>query len=79
MGKCLADLPSVIWADTMGKCEEVRESGGVSNPREVDLVVSLVDALLGGGVPREDVAVIAPYSAQVKLLKVRRNVLNITP
>ena len=79
VGKCLANLPSVIWADTMGKCEEVRESGGVSNPREVDLVVSLVDALLGGGVPREDVAVIAPYSAQVKLLKVRRNVLNITP
>ena len=70
VGSCLADLPSAIWADTLGKYEEVSESGGVSNPGEVGLVVSLVGALLGGGVPKEDVAVIAPYSAQVKLLKV---------
>ena len=71
VGNCLADLPSVIWADTLGKHEEVRESGGVSNPGEVGLVVSLVGALLDGGVSKEDVAVIAPYSAQVKLLKVK--------
>merc|ERR1712013_47650 len=36
---------------------------------EVSLVVNLVSALLGGGVEKEDMGVIAPYSAQVKLLK----------
>ena len=68
----MADLPSAIWADTLGKYEEVREAGGVSNPGEVGLVVSLVHALLDGGISKQDIAVIAPYSAQVKLLKVMR-------
>ena len=45
------------------KYEEVRESEGVSNPGEVGLVVSLVGALLGGGAPKEDVALTAQYSA----------------
>ena len=74
VGKCLAELPSAVWADTLSKCGEVRESGGVGNPGEVSLVVNLVSALLGGGVEKEDVAVIAPYSAQVKLLKVSCNI-----
>ena len=74
VGKCLAELPSAVWADTLSKCGEVRESGGVGNPGEVSLVVNLVSALLGSGVEKEDVAVIAPYSAQVKLLKVSCNI-----
>ena len=66
MGNCLADFPSVIWADTIGKYNEVRGFEGVSSLGEVGLVVILVGALLGGGVSREDVAVVAPYSADGK-------------
>ena len=39
---------------------------GVSNFGEVGLVVSLLGSLLGGGVSREEVAVVAPYSADGK-------------
>ena len=62
--------PVPFGLTTLGNYGEVSESGGVSNPGEVGLVVSLVVALLNGGISSADVAVIAPYSAQVKLLKV---------
>ena len=60
---------------TLGNYGEVSESGGVSNPGEVGLVVSLVVALLNGGISSADVAVIAPYSAQVKLFKVMNDAI----
>ena len=61
---------AVVWADTRGAAEERREAGGVSNPGEAALVGRLVAGLLAAGVAEQEVGVIAPYSDQVKLLKV---------
>jgi superfamily I DNA and/or RNA helicase len=78
----LCDLPGmqagpltespVEFIDTAGAgYEEEREPDGESrlNPQEADLVVRKVRALLEAGVRGEDVAVIAPYSAQVRRLR----------
>jgi superfamily I DNA and/or RNA helicase len=83
----LCDLPGVeanplteapvTFLDTAGAgYEEGREPEGESrlNPQEADLVVRKVRALLGAGVRAEDVGVIAPYSAQVRLLRERLGV-----
>jgi len=77
----LADLPGVTsspltdspveFIDTAGAgFEEQREPDGESrlNPEEAALVARKVQALLDHGVAARDVAVIAPYSAQVRLL-----------
>jgi superfamily I DNA and/or RNA helicase len=65
----LTDAP-VQFIDTAGAGydeEEVNDSR--RNPREADVVARKVRALLDAGVPAEGIAVIAPYSAQVKLLR----------
>jgi ATP-dependent RNA/DNA helicase IGHMBP2 len=80
-GHLLRDLPGVAagpltetpvqFIDTAGAGhEEEQEPGGASrlNPGEARLVVGKVRALLEAGLRAEDVAVIAPYSAQVRLL-----------
>jgi len=78
----LADLPNVTsspltttpvhFIDTAGASyDEGIEPGGESrlNPLEAELVVKIVDELLKHGVHAEEIAVISPYSAQVKLLR----------
>jgi superfamily I DNA and/or RNA helicase len=83
----LRDLPSVQsepltespveFIDTAGASfDEQREPDGESrlNPSEARLVVRKVHALLAAGVPAASIAVIAPYSAQVRLLRESLNV-----
>ncbi len=81
-GHLLCDLPGVQvnaltqtpveFIDTAGASyDEETEADGKSrlNPQEADLVVKKVQALLDAGVPASGIAVIAPYSAQVRLLR----------
>jgi hypothetical protein len=83
-GHLLSDLPQVDdnpltsvpleFLDTAGAdYDEEVEPGGESrrNPGEADLVCRKVRALLAAGVPAEGIAVIAPYAAQVRLLRER--------
>ncbi len=83
-GHRLVDLPGVRpealteepvqFLDTAGAgYEEQREPDGESrfNPQEADVVCRKVRALLDAGVAPSDVAVIAPYAAQVRLLRER--------
>jgi superfamily I DNA and/or RNA helicase len=80
----LVDLPQVAstpltttpihFIDTAGASyDEEPEPDGESrmNPQEADLVIKKVDELLASGVSPEQIAVISPYSAQVKLLRER--------
>ena len=41
----------------------------VFNPQEAQLAIRQIEALLAAGVPAADIAVIAPYSAQVRLFR----------
>lgn len=81
-GHLLADLPGVKacaptqapvqFIDTAGAgFDEEVESGGESrfNPQEADVVVRQVRGLLEAGVAPDAIAVIAPYAAQVRLLR----------
>lgn len=83
-GHRLVDLPGVRpealteepvqFIDTAGASyEEEREPDGESrlNPQEADVVCRKVRALLAAGVAPGDIAVIAPYAAQVRLLRER--------
>jgi ATP-dependent RNA/DNA helicase IGHMBP2 len=78
----LCDLPGVManlltetavqYIDTAGAgFDEQQEPDGKSrfNPQEADLVASKVKNLLDAGVAAEAIAVIAPYAAQVRLLR----------
>jgi hypothetical protein len=80
----LCDLPGIAkdaltetavqFIDTAGAgYDEEPEPGGESrrNPREADLACRKVRALMEAGVPAEAIAVIAPYAAQVRLLRDR--------
>jgi hypothetical protein len=81
-GHVLADLPGVErsrltespaeWIDTAGAgYEEELEPDGESrlNPGEAQLVCRYVGKLVAAGVPADEIAVIAPYAAQVRLLR----------
>lgn len=62
----------VDFIDTAGAdYDEELEPDGESrrNPREAELVVRKVGALLESGLAAEQIAVIAPYAAQVRLLR----------
>jgi ATP-dependent RNA/DNA helicase IGHMBP2 len=78
----LADLPNVTsspltdcpihFIDTAGASyDEEQEVDGDShmNPLEAELVVKKVHELMDCGVTSEQIAIISPYSAQVKLLR----------
>jgi ATP-dependent RNA/DNA helicase IGHMBP2 len=80
----LQDLPGVsaneltetpiTFIDTAGASyDEESEPDGESrlNPLEAELVVKKLEALLAAGVAPGQIAVIAPYSAQVRLLRGR--------
>lgn len=61
----------VLFIDTAGKgFEEKLEVGSESryNPEEAALVLRELQKMLDAGVPPETIAVISPYSAQVRLL-----------
>jgi superfamily I DNA and/or RNA helicase len=65
------DPAPVIFLDTagLGLEEESEEgTGSRSNPGEAKLVVAELKKILDAGVRPLDIAVISPYSAQVKLL-----------
>jgi ATP-dependent RNA/DNA helicase IGHMBP2 len=62
----------VLFIDTAGaNLDDELEPEGFSkrNPGEAQLVVRLVEQLLHSGVAQEEIAVIAPYAAQVRLLR----------
>jgi superfamily I DNA and/or RNA helicase len=78
----LADQPGVQetaltaapmhWIDTAGAGMEDRRdpvSGSLENPGEAKVLRMVLDALLAAGVAPADVAVLAPYSAQVAALR----------
>jgi superfamily I DNA and/or RNA helicase len=68
----LTEAP-VTFIDTAGAgYEEEQEPDGESrlNPQEADLAARKVRALVEAGVQPEDIAVISPYSAQVRRLRV---------
>ena len=61
----------LVFIDTAGKgFEEKLEEGSQSrfNPEEAELVLAELRKTLDLGVPPEEIAVISPYSAQVRLL-----------
>src|SRR5262249_34239375 len=81
-GHLLRDLPNIAanpitetavqFIDTAGAgYEEQLEPDGESrlNPQEAQLVCRKVEALLEAGVSAGNIAVIAPYAAQVRLLR----------
>lgn len=83
-GHTLADLPGVqtesldtqpvLFVDTSGAdwTEELDPNGESKlNPREALWILKQVDALLAAGILPEQIAVIAPYSAQVRFLRDR--------
>ena len=80
----LSDLPGiradeltstpVHFIDTAGASydEETEPDGDShSNPLEAELVIRKVSELLAAGLPADRIAVISPYSAQVRLLRQR--------
>ena len=80
----LADLPNfkaetigsepVLFVDTSGAdwTEQLDPNGESKlNPKEANWILQQVDALLEAGLPPEQIAVIAPYSAQVRLIRDR--------
>ena len=65
---------SVTFIDSAGAgWEEELEPNGLSkrNPQEADLVLKKVQLLIDSGLNAQDIAVIAPYAAQVRLLRDR--------
>jgi superfamily I DNA and/or RNA helicase len=69
--EALTETP-VQFVDTAGAgYDEEREPDGESrrNPQEAELVARKVRALLAAGVAPQDIAVIAPYAAQVRRLR----------
>jgi DNA polymerase III delta prime subunit len=62
------------FIDTAGSgADEEEEEDGASrrNLREAELVEIIANSLIAAGLPASDIAVIAPYSAQVRLLRER--------
>jgi ATP-dependent RNA/DNA helicase IGHMBP2 len=70
----------VDFIDTAGASyDEIVDPDGKSrqNPLEAELVIHKVQALLDAGLHADQIAVIAPYSAQVRLLRERRESLRL--
>jgi len=59
---------SVVFVDTDGNAQEALDARGASNPGEADLVLKLASAVLSQ-CPEATIGVIAPYRAQVELLR----------
>lgn len=70
----LVDPQPVLFVDTSGAdwAEELDPNGESKlNPREALWILKQVDSLVDAGVAPEQIAVIAPYSAQVRFLRDR--------
>jgi len=68
--------PPIKFIDTAGAdYDEAIEPDGLSklNPREANLVIRIVRQLVDCGVSGDQIAVIVPYAAQVRLLRSRLN------
>ena len=61
---------SVLFVDTESHAREEKQVSGICNKIEADMVQQLVTTLLSSNVKQDEVGVIAPYSAQVKHIKV---------
>lgn len=66
------DAPPIIFLDTAGRgyeeeCE--RDGASYSNPGEAELIAQRVRQLVSAGLAPTEIGVIAPYSAQVALLR----------
>jgi ATP-dependent RNA/DNA helicase IGHMBP2 len=77
-GVALSDCTTIpaMFIDTAGAgYEEELEPDGLSkrNPKEANIVVSLVRKLTSEGLSGDQIAIIAPYAAQVRLLRSRLN------
>ncbi len=62
----------VTFIDTAGAgWDEELEPGGLSkrNPKEADLILKKANVLIETGLDPKDIAIIAPYAAQVRLLR----------
>ena len=64
---------SVMFVDTAGLAREDTEVGGIHNSGEAGLVLRLLNELVNCEVEEKEIGVIAPYSAQVKYIKVGFN------
>lgn len=65
-------LSPLLLVDTAGAdfLEEIEAEGESKlNPKEAKLVVTLVEQMVNSGVSENDIAIIAPYSAQVRYLR----------
>jgi ATP-dependent RNA/DNA helicase IGHMBP2 len=66
------DAPPVLFLDTAGKGFDDEVAPGTEsrvNPGEAALVIARLNELLAAGLAAAEIAVIAPYSAQVSLLR----------
>ncbi|WP_373046659.1 AAA domain-containing protein [Vulgatibacter sp.] len=66
------ESPPLLFVDTAGKGFEEEappQSDSLANPGEAALVLARARELIEAGLPAAEVAVIAPYSAQVALLR----------
>jgi len=71
-GRSFQGLEPFVFFDTSGMGHEEELAPGspsARNPGEAALVAKRVEALLALGLPPEELAVIAPYEAQVRLLR----------
>ncbi|OIO39682.1 MAG: hypothetical protein AUJ72_00200, partial [Candidatus Omnitrophica bacterium CG1_02_46_14] len=69
--ECVETIEPLIFIDTAGKgFEEKLEEGSESryNPEEAQLVLEQLRKMLDLGVPSKEIAVISPYSAQVRFI-----------
>ena len=86
----LCDLPDVVdiplthspleFIDTAGaEFDEQLEPDGESklNPKEANLVIQLIGDLIEAGVSPAEMGIIAPYAAQVRLLRGKLNVIGL--
>ncbi|XP_042863351.1 DNA replication ATP-dependent helicase/nuclease DNA2-like [Penaeus japonicus] len=61
---------SVVFLDTCGMAKESQDKGNlIVNIRETSVVINLLQALIRVGLSGEEVGVITPYRAQVKLMR----------
>jgi len=60
---------SVVFLHTRCEAREVSTNNGVYNPAEARLVIALIKQAVKSGLAEAEIAVIAPYSAQVKHVK----------
>jgi superfamily I DNA and/or RNA helicase len=70
----LSDAPPLLFLDTAGKGfdeEQPERSESLQNPGEGELVIARARALLAAGLAAEELALIAPYSAQAAWLRHR--------